>query len=214
MVSGQDIPMRIDFWSTDNKPGTVKPYMRFERSFAGRMCLNQTDDTAEINVRAKFDAFGFASFSFFVFVWTASGVLSAQSILTQVGERNVVAPLLGLSAFWMLLFLFFAIPLMWTLTGNERLTVSRNNVAIRYSIKVFGWTWRYAPSRITNIRRNAEEPTFSDLNHLAEPFDGRGRVAFKYGRKTVNFGKRLANEEADQVVAAIKRVLRVESEES
>ncbi|MEQ8781734.1 MAG: hypothetical protein RIE06_18890 [Roseibium album] len=205
--------MRIDFWPIRNR-GNVKPHMRFERPFAGRMRLYQTADIAEINVRAKFDAFGFASFSFFVFVWTASGVLSAQSILTQVGERNVVAPLLGLSAFWMLLFLFFAIPLMWTLTGNERLTVSRNNVAIRYSIKVFGWTWRYAPSRITNIRRNAEEPAFSDLNHLAEPFDGRGRVAFKYGRKTVNFGKRLANEEADQVVAAIKRVLRVESEES
>lgn len=209
MGSGRGIPMRIDFWPIGNK-GNVKPHMRFERPFAGRMCLYQTADIAEINVRAKFDAFGFVSFSFFVFVWIATEVLLAQSIWTQVGEGKDVTLLQGLSVFWMLGFLYFAISLTWTLTGNERLTVSRNDVAIRYSIKVFWWTWHYAPSRISKIRRNAEEPAFTDLNHLAEPFDGRGRVAFSYGKKMVNFGKRLTNEEADQVVAAFKDVLGVE----
>ncbi|WP_269582068.1 hypothetical protein [Roseibium sp. Sym1] len=186
--------------------------MQFEQPFPGRLRIDQANNGSVITVTAKMRPASFIFLLALFCAWSAVGVVMVQAIQsrwTDVGESEF---LLGFSIIWVPVWLYVGTALLWMFAGKEQLVVSNTAVAIRFSMPVLKWSWHYDPGRIAKVRRNAELPAFSERQYLAEPFDGLGRVGIVYGRRTINFGKRLDNSEADSVVALLRDKLCLRNE--
>lgn len=187
-------------------------HMQSEQFYPGRLKIVQANKGTVITVTARWRPALFMFLFAWFCAWSAGGVLIGRAIISRLADHGEAGFLLGLAVIWLLGWLYVGTALLWMLTGKEQLSLSKGAIARSFSMTVLKWTRQYDLARITKVWRNAELPATSERYGLAEPFDGFGRVGIRYGARTINFGKRLDNSEADRVVAILRRSLNLDRE--
>ena len=172
----------------------------------GRALLRKNSENLEIKIPSKKNI-GTIIFSLLWLVGWAYGEYSAYEMITG-SNQPIFADLFMIVWFtaWTIAGFFVVYSILWSLFGEENLSVERGSFRISNKIFGVGFTRDYEINSIKKMHVDMEPEINYWSNSKRKSIFGieKGNLSFGYGMKTIKFGKEIDEIEAEFILEKFK----------
>ncbi|HSH01407.1 MAG TPA: hypothetical protein VLL52_02740 [Anaerolineae bacterium] len=186
---------------------------------SARHTINHNGHTLTVTIPSQRNIFIIIILSIWLLFWSigelvVGGMLIAGVISFIIDPDPIAAVMLLPGLFMIIWFIFWTIgggfatyTLLWSIAGQEIITINDQTLTLRRALFRFGKPKEYTTDHIRDLRASAE--TLSP-NNVMNPARGLafwgitgGNIAFDYGAQTYRFGAGIDEAEAKQIVTTI-----------
>jgi hypothetical protein len=180
------------------------------KTLNSKISFQDHNDYTTVVISPRIERWQLNSLLVWLIAWTACGVYFAYYLLVESVSLKESFVMLVLLVFWLYFEIRITRAFLWRKHGLEIITINKETLSIKDSIFLHGKPAVYPLqeielSTIENIHLNPK--SYGKVMNDSFWQIGQGTCTFKYNEKNIFFGTQLENDESQQLVKLIKKIV-------